>query len=94
MNAVTPSILDPMRLLAHVGFADRLARGIAFVRAIGPYVAIELILPGGTLLALLLWLYRRYQRGEPLPPFIARSLVRIRFGVHRLVEAPYGGGSE
>ena len=28
-------------------------------RTLGPYFAVELILPGGSLLALLLWLYRR-----------------------------------
>lgn len=27
-------------------------------RTLGPYFAIELILPGGSVLALLLWLYR------------------------------------
>ena len=27
--------------------------------ALGPYLAIELIMPGGSILALLLWLYRR-----------------------------------
>ena len=27
-------------------------------RAIGPYVAIELILPGGSLIAALVWIYR------------------------------------
>jgi hypothetical protein len=27
-------------------------------RTLGPYFAVELILPGGSLLALLLWLYR------------------------------------
>ena len=85
MNAVTPSVLNLTRLLAHVGFADRLVRGIALVRAIGPYVAIEIILPGGTLLALLFWLYRRYQRGEPLPPVIARSMLKIRVGVRHLL---------
>jgi hypothetical protein len=31
---------------------------VAQVRALGPYLAVELILPGGSLLALLLWLYR------------------------------------
>jgi len=85
MNPVTPSILNPTRLLTHVGFADRLARGIGFVRAIGPYAAIEIILPGGTLLALLFWLYRRYQRGEPLPPVIARYIFKIRRPVPLLV---------
>jgi hypothetical protein len=29
------------------------------VRQLGPYAAIELLLPGGSLLAILLWLYRR-----------------------------------
>ncbi|MGZ5093878.1 MAG: hypothetical protein ACXWCY_24430 [Burkholderiales bacterium] len=29
------------------------------VRSLGPYLLIELLLPGGTLLALLLWLYQR-----------------------------------
>jgi hypothetical protein len=31
-------------------------------RTFGPYLAIELLLPGGSLLALLLWLYRTYAR--------------------------------
>jgi hypothetical protein len=84
MSAVTPYILNPARVLAQVGFADWLARGIGFVRAIGPYAAIEIILPGGTLFALGLWLYRRYQRGESLPPVIARSICRMRKGVQLL----------
>ena len=78
MNAVTPSIPNPTSLLVPVWLAGRLARGIALLRAVGPYVAIELILPGGTLLALLFWLYRRYQRGESLPPFVARAMSTIR----------------
>ena len=36
-------------------------RGLALVRSLGPYAAIELLLPGGTLIVLILWLYRRYQ---------------------------------
>jgi hypothetical protein len=31
---------------------------VAQLRSLGPYLAVELILPGGSLLALLLWLYR------------------------------------
>ena len=31
------------------------------LRQFGPYAAIELLLPGGSLLALLLWLYRRHR---------------------------------
>jgi hypothetical protein len=32
----------------------------------GPYLLVEIILPGGTLIALLLFLYRRYARVTPL----------------------------
>jgi hypothetical protein len=35
---------------------------IAAGRTFGPYLAIELLLPGGSLVALLLWLYRTYVR--------------------------------
>jgi hypothetical protein len=71
-------------MLAQVGFADWLARGVVAVRAIGPYAAIELLLPGGTLFAFLLWLYRQHQRGEPLWPLIARPLRRLRLGARRI----------
>ena len=84
MNALAPSgrsLTNPTRVLAHAGFADWLARGVMAVRTIGPYAAIEIILPGGTLFAFLLWLYRQHQRGEPLRPLIARSLCRMRTGV-------------
>jgi len=40
-------------------------RGLGFLpaslRALGPYLLVELILPGGSLLALLLWLYNHKQ---------------------------------
>jgi hypothetical protein len=35
---------------------------IAAGRTFGPYLAIELLLPGGSLIALALWLYRTYAR--------------------------------
>jgi hypothetical protein len=37
-------------------------RVMAVGRWFGPYLAIELLLPGGSLIALLLWLYRTYAR--------------------------------
>jgi len=37
---------------------------VAKLREIAPYAAIELVLPGGSLMALLLWLYRR-QKTSP-----------------------------
>jgi hypothetical protein len=36
-----------------------LKRGLTLLRSIGPYAAIEILLPGGTLIALLLWLARQ-----------------------------------
>jgi len=33
---------------------------------VGPYLAVEIVLPGGTLLALLLYLYRRHAQSERL----------------------------
>lgn len=35
---------------------------IAAGRSFGPYLAIELLLPGGSLVALLLWLYHTHTR--------------------------------
>jgi hypothetical protein len=44
-----------------------LKRGVPVLRAIGPYAAIELLLPGGSLMALALWLVqRRVRRKTPL----------------------------
>jgi hypothetical protein len=39
-----------------------LKRGVPVLRAIGPYAAIELLLPGGSLMALALWLVQRNAR--------------------------------
>jgi hypothetical protein len=40
-----------------------MTRSLTVLRDCGPYVLIELLLPGGTLVALLLWLSRRFMRG-------------------------------
>lgn len=56
----TLPIADPARLRAIMAnFAERLW---TVLKAFGPYAAIELILPGGSCIALLLWLYRRHHR--------------------------------
>jgi hypothetical protein len=36
---------------------------VAKIRAVAPYALMELILPGGSVMALLLWLYRRQRKG-------------------------------
>jgi hypothetical protein len=35
---------------------------VAKLRAVAPYALIELVLPGGSVMALLLWLYRRQRK--------------------------------
>lgn len=49
-------------LLARVVGPGGVSRLMALLRQLGPYAAIELLLPGGSLIALALWLYRRQQR--------------------------------
>ena len=47
-----------------------IARLTASLRSLGPYAAIELLLPGGSVIALLIWLYRHRTRviGEWIVP--------------------------
>lgn len=53
----------------------------ALLREIGPYAAIELILPGGSLIALLIWFCRRHD--------VVRSVVRACVGaISRIAERP------
>ena len=54
------------------------------LRKTGPYLAIELVLPGGTLLAFLLFLYQR-QRAHPSPGGMARTLVAVAERARELV---------
>jgi hypothetical protein len=54
--------LSPESIAAPVTMGGRIAGIVSLLRSLGPYVAIELLLPGGSLLALLLWLYRRHRQ--------------------------------
>ena len=73
MNYSTESILHSSRLVPtcnrHTGSdigwrrpSGYLAAVVAKVRDLAPYAAIELVLPGGSLMAVLLWLYRRRKK--------------------------------
>jgi NodT family efflux transporter outer membrane factor (OMF) lipoprotein len=42
--------------------ASWIAKGMALLKTFGPYALVEFVLPGGTLLALMLWLYRHRRR--------------------------------
>jgi len=41
----------------------------AKLREVAPYAAIELVLPGGSVIALLLWFYRRQKKDRAGGPF-------------------------
>jgi hypothetical protein len=62
--AAANAVLTADRDLAQRGvrFVAGLARLVSGLRELAPYAAIELLLPGGSLIALSLWLYRRYKR--------------------------------
>ena len=49
----------------------------AMLQKAGPYLLLEILLPGGTLFALLLYLYRRQHNGAELP--------RVVFVVSRVI---------
>jgi hypothetical protein len=40
---------------------------VAKLKDLAPYAAIELVLPGGSLMALALWLYRRHRKARVFP---------------------------
>jgi hypothetical protein len=55
--------------------AHWIARAATILRRLGPYAAIEILLPGGTLMALLLWLYRRRGDAKVNSGFIVPSFI-------------------
>jgi hypothetical protein len=48
-------------------WSARAAAVVAKLREFAPYAAMELVLPGGSLMALGLWLYRRQRKASLLP---------------------------
>jgi hypothetical protein len=60
------------------GWGGYAAAVIVRLRAVAPYALIELILPGGSVMALLLWLYRRRKNGVGFGRFPMRLLSLLR----------------
>jgi hypothetical protein len=54
------------------------AAAIVRLKALAPYALIELVLPGGSVMALLLWLYRRRKNAVGLGQFPVRLLSLLR----------------
>lgn len=63
----------------------RILKRLAGLKAYGPYLLMEMLLPGGTLLALLLWLSQRWEGvgGASLQRYVVREM-----GYRAAVSAP------
>lgn len=61
----------------------RMPRIAALLREIGPYAAIELVLPGGSLIAPLIWLYRRNDT-------VRSAIPRCLAAISRTIRASWG----
>lgn len=66
MNAAaeTLAIIPPGRNLIRITPRSWLACAVRLLRQFGPYAVLELLLPGGSLLAILLWLYKRHSQAK------------------------------
>jgi hypothetical protein len=56
------SVLDAQPSAVPRTLGAHTAAIVAMLRKLAPYAAIELVMPGGSLMALGLWLYRRQRR--------------------------------
>lgn len=58
---------DVQRRMRRPMLSGHTAAVVAKLRDLAPYAAIELVLPGGSLMALMLWLYRRQKKASLFP---------------------------
>jgi hypothetical protein len=61
------------------GLRNAIVRVARWVRSLGPYLAIELILPGGSIIAVALWTYRHrlsQRQRIPAPAIVAAPAAR------------------
>ena len=59
MMTATRTMMNRHNLQSAHAVRGWILKAMAVMREIGPYAAIELVLPGGSVIAVLLWLYRR-----------------------------------
>jgi hypothetical protein len=68
-------------LLSGHGIKGLIRKVVAMIRALGPYALIELVLPAGSLIVALLWLYRR-SRGRHWNAAGAKSVQMVAWSEH------------
>ena len=74
---IQPAVNDAAWEGARSGLRNAIKRFVGWVRPLGPYAAIELILPGGSIIAMALWTYRH------------RSALRRSATVSQAVASPF-----
>lgn len=52
----------------------------------GPYLLLEIVLPGGTIFALLLFLYRRREQADGNAAWVARVIAYVGEQIHTIVD--------
>lgn len=67
-SATLNSLLDAQQRAVPRTWSAHTAAVVAKLRKFAPYVAMELVLPGGSLMALGLWLYRRQNKATFFAP--------------------------
>jgi hypothetical protein len=72
------SVTNAKAMLILKGWGGSAAGVIVRLKALAPYALLELILPGGSIMALLLWLYRRQKNGADFGQFAVRLLSFLR----------------
>ena len=64
--------------LARRNWGGYAAAAYVRLKAVAPYALMELVLPGGSVMALLLWLYRRRKNGVGFGPLPMKLLAFLR----------------
>lgn len=62
MTALVQAAANLMPTLSRLSMPAWMMRGVTVIKDLGPYAVIEILLPGGTLIAIALWLYRSYRK--------------------------------
>ena len=78
MNLANTNSILKRTTLAPRNWIAFIAAVMVRLKALAPYALIELILPGGSVMALALWLYRRRKNGVGFGPLPMKLLALLR----------------
>lgn len=94
MTTATQATRNSPTLHSGQGVRDWFQKAGGIIKNLGPYAAIEFVLPGGSVIAVLLWLYRRSKLIERSTSDSAGSAIASNaFAGSRTAADAGGGGS-